>query len=80
MIRKTTRKTKLLRALEERRDGMKREEIKALLRSLARSQGVYGRLLRDIESLDKVDQEDFWSDLEEQNFKDELDVILYFEQ
>ena len=80
MIRRSTRKTKFLRALEERRDGMKREEIKALLRSLARSQGMYGRLLRDIESLDKVDQEDFWSDLEAQNFKDELDVILYFEQ
>lgn len=80
MIRKATRKTKLLRALEERRDGMKREEIKALLRSLARSQGTYGRLLRDIESMDKVDQEDFWSELEAQNFKDELDVILYFEQ
>lgn len=79
MIRKTTRKTKFLRALEERRDGMKREEIKALLRSLARSQGMYGRLLRDIESMDKVDQEDFWSELEAQNFKDELDVILYFE-
>ena len=41
MIRKATRKTKFLRALEERRDGMKREEIKALLRSLARSQGMY---------------------------------------
>lgn len=80
MIRKTTRKTKFLRALEERRDGMKREEIKALLRSLARSQGMYGRLLRDIESMDKVDQDDFWSELEEQNFKDDLDVILYFEQ
>lgn len=79
MIRKATRKTKFLRALEERRDGMKRGEIKDLLRSLARSQGMYGRLLRDIESMDKVDQEDFWSELEAQNFKDDLDVIMYFE-
>ena len=58
---------------------MKREEILKLFHSLAQSQGFYGRLLRDIYRLDKSDQDRYLSHLEEQNFKDDIDVILFIE-
>lgn len=51
---------------------MSREEIMNVIRRLARSQGFYGRLLRDMtdEALDY---------LEEQNFEDDLELILFLE-
>lgn len=51
---------------------MKKQEILEVLRSLARSQGLYGRILRDItdEGLEY---------LENQNFKDALDLVLFIE-
>lgn len=51
---------------------MNREQILALFRSLAMSQGFYGRLLRDLtpEALDY---------LVSKNFKTELDLILFIE-
>lgn len=51
---------------------MNRNEILNTLRSLSRSQGSYGRLLDNLtdEALDY---------LEEQNFADELDMILFIE-
>lgn len=67
------------RMLKERR-GMKRDEIRAVLNMLAKSQGLYGRILRDIEEMDDDTREDFWAELEAQNFQDDLDVVLYFEQ
>lgn len=67
------------RMLKERR-GMKRDEIRAILNMLAKSQGLYGRILRDIEEMDDDTREDFWAELEAQNFQDDLDVVLYFEQ
>ena len=62
---------------------MKREQIMQVIRSLAKSQGFYGRLLRDIQELQKNDPEEadrLLSMLEAQKFNDALDVILYFEQ
>lgn len=58
---------------------MKRDEIMSLFRSLARSQGFYGRLVRNIESATPDEQEEFWQEMEAQNFTDVLDVILYIE-
>lgn len=58
---------------------MKREQIKQLFINLARSQGFYGRFLRDIESLDDEAQEAFWTDLENKNFKSEIDLINFVE-
>ena len=51
---------------------MNRDEIINTFRSLARSQGAYGRLLENIteEGLDY---------LEKQNFSDPLDLILWIE-
>ena len=62
---------------------MDREQIMQVIRSLATSQGFYGRLLYDIQELQKNDHEEadrLLSVLEAQKFNDALDVILYFEQ
>jgi hypothetical protein len=57
---------------------MDREQILDVFRSLACSQGFYGRLLRDISENEEWGDE-FLNHLEEQNFRTELDLILYIE-
>lgn len=51
---------------------MNKEEILNIFKSLAQSQGFYGRILENITE----DQLDY---LEQQNFKDPLDLILFLE-
>lgn len=61
---------------------MKIDEILNLFRSLAMSQGFYGRLLVNIEELKKNDEEsyeNFVSMMESKNFQNPLDVILFVE-
>jgi hypothetical protein len=58
---------------------MKRDQILATFRSLAQSQGFYGRLLSQIESVDEETREDFLSDLESRNFSDPVDLIMWIE-
>ena len=58
---------------------MKRKQILDIILMLAQSQGFYGRLYRDIMSADEEDRECFLSELEAQNFSNELDLIYYFE-
>lgn len=58
---------------------MDRQAIRDTFEMLAQSQGFYGRLLRNIDEMDKEDREKVWSDLESQNFKDVVDLILYIE-
>lgn len=62
---------------------MKIDAILDLIRSLACSQGFYGRLYRELISVRDNDP-DRWADivevLESQNFTDDLSVILYLEQ
>lgn len=50
---------------------MNRERILEVLEELARSQGLYGRILRDI-------TEDDLEYLETQKFEDALDLVMYF--
>lgn len=59
---------------------MKRNEILSEIKMLAASQGFYGRLYNTIMSLDIEDFELVMSELEEQNFKTGLDLVLYLEQ
>ena len=62
---------------------MDREQIMQVIRNLAKSQGLYGRLLYDIQELQNNNPEEadrLFSVLEAQKFNDELDIILYFEQ
>lgn len=61
---------------------MKIDEILNLFRNLAMSQGFYGRLLANIEELKKNDEEsydNFVSMMENKNFQNPLDVILFVE-
>ena len=53
---------------------LSREDILKLIITLSKSQGFYGRLLRDIDE-DKT----ILDKLAEQNFKEDLDLILFLE-
>lgn len=58
------------------------EQIMAAIRSLAQSQGYYGRLYNELQNLQTNDP-DKWEEvkntLEAQNFNDTLDMVMYFE-
>ena len=54
---------------------MNRTEIRQAIRQLAKSQGFYCRLLSAIDENPEI-----LDVLEEQNFKDTLDLVLYLEQ
>ena len=60
---------------------MKYEEIKEVIKSLASSQGFYGRQLRFLEEIEKNEEqfEEVKKVLEEQNFKEPLDIVMWFE-
>jgi hypothetical protein len=58
---------------------MTKEQILSLIRKLASSQGFYSRLYQFLS--DKTeDSEEYLNHLSEQNFKDDIDLILYLEQ
>ena len=61
---------------------MKINEILCAIRSLAQSQGFYSRLYSDLLSV-KQSSPDEWADivtvLENSNFKDTVDMVLFFE-
>lgn len=54
---------------------MNRDEILNTIKSLASSQGFYGRLYEQL-----YDNDDALEYLERQNFQDPVDMILFFEQ
>ena len=58
---------------------MNREEILDAFRSLARSQGFYGRLLEQIDSVDEEAREAFLSDLESRKFRNVVDLVMWIE-
>lgn len=59
---------------------MNKNDILDAIKSLAMSQGFYGRLLRDIQSdINEFGESDFLNHLEAQNFNDTLDMVFYLE-
>ncbi len=61
---------------------MKMNDIMNVIVDLSFSQGFYGRLYRSIMELKSNSPSDYdllVEELEGQNFKDALDVVLYFE-
>ena len=53
-----------------------------IIHNLSYSQGFYGRLLRDIGEFKKYEPEHFEmfvEEIESQNFRTALDVVMYFE-
>lgn len=57
---------------------MKKEDILKAIRSLAASRGFYSRLLMVLTS-DEPDAVAYLQYLEEQNFKDTVDLIMFLE-
>ena len=53
---------------------MNKEQILEVIKSLAKSQGFYGRLLEHIN-----ENPSYLDFLEKQNFKDSVDFVLYME-
>lgn len=58
----------------ETKKGMTKEQILGTIKSLAMSQGLYGRLLLDIHNNPEI-----LDRLEEQNFQEPLDLVLFIE-
>lgn len=57
---------------------MDKEQILNAIKELAQSQGLYGRLYRDL--TDGSEQaEEMMKELEKQNFKDSVDLVMYIE-
>ena len=64
-------------------EGYDVDQVIELVRRLSRSQGYYGRLLEHILYLQEYEPEafeEFKMVIEEQHFKDPVDVALFFEQ
>lgn len=51
---------------------MNKDQILKTIKDLAKSQGLYGRILRDM-------NDEVLDYLEEQNFKDPLDLVFFIE-
>ena len=61
---------------------MKYNEIIQVIKNLSKAQGFYGRLLRTINETEENDIDQFNNlvdYLESQNFKDAVDIVLFFE-
>lgn len=61
---------------------MKMNEIISVIETLSHSQGFYGRLLRSIYELKQENEEEYnelKNYLESKNFRDALDVVMFFE-
>lgn len=56
---------------------MKRDEILATIKMLASSQGFYGRLYESI--MNAAFKDEYLDYLESQNFRDAVDMVLFFE-
>lgn len=59
------------------------DRVIELIRDLSYSQGFYGRLLERVLYMKEYEQENFErfkEIIEEQDFKDPVDVVLFFEQ
>ena len=59
---------------------MYREQILEAIRSLAKSQGFYSRLLECIEESSEEERNTFFTHLESCNFKDVVDLVIYLEE
>ena len=58
---------------------MKKEEILNSIKMLANQQGFYGRILNTLEEMDESERNNVLQLLEEQNFQDVVDMVMYFE-
>lgn len=54
-------------------------EIMNIIKQLAKCQGYYSSLKRNIDECDEETKNEFLGILESQHFKDEVDLVLYLE-
>lgn len=66
------------RVIRRINESMSREEILSAIKNLARSQGSYGRMYQFLTS-GSDEAEDILQDLEDQCFKDTIDMVMYLE-
>lgn len=66
------------RVLRRINESMSREEILSTIKNLSRSQGSYGRMYQFLTS-GSDEAEDMLQDLEDQCFKDTIDMVMYLE-
>ena len=69
--------------MEAKTKGYNIEEVVDVIEMLSYSQGFYGRLLEEIMYIEENEPQKFevFKELiEEQGFKDPVDVVLFFEQ
>ena len=66
------------RVLRRINESMSREEILSSIKNLARSQGSYGRMYQFLTS-GSEEAEDMLQDLEDECFKDTIDMVMYLE-
>lgn len=59
---------------------MSYEEIIHVIQALAAGNGFYGRLLSRINVMEELEQRELARELERQQFKDPVDVVMFFEQ
>ena len=59
---------------------MNKQDILNAITELSYSQGFYGRILRQLNEMDKDQREEVLNELEKQNFRDPVDMVLFFEQ
>lgn len=58
---------------------MKKNEIMKTFKSLAKSQGYYGRIVDELESMSESNRNMYLEGLEKQNFKDAVDLVMFME-
>ena len=58
---------------------MKKNEIMKTFKSLAQSQGLYGRIVDELESMSESNRNIYLEGLEKQNFKDAVDLVMFME-
>ena len=58
---------------------MKKNEIMKTFKSLAQSQGYYGRIVDELESMSESNGNMYLEGLEKQNFKDAVDLVMFME-
>ena len=63
-------------------NGMNAVQVIEVIKDLAKSQGFYSRMWQDIQEnilTDEDEYENFQQFCEQQNFKDAVDVVMFFE-
>ena len=68
---------------ERKTEGYDVNQVIEVVKMLSHSQGYYGRLLEAILYMQEYEQEKFEmfkEEIEEQGFKEPLDVVFFFEQ